>query len=201
VVYESVSDEALAQRARDEPAAFGVLYDRHVRSVLGFFLRRTGDPEVAADLTAETFASALVSVGEYDEALGKVGAWLHGIAQHELLHWLRRQAVDQRARRRMAMPRLEVDDASLEAIEAIDAQRAVRPLDLGLEKLSPLLREAIELRVLGDLPYEEVARRCGCTVGVARVRVSRALAQLSTTAAANGDLLDEDRPRLDRVSG
>src|ERR671928_142087 len=42
------------------PEAFGEFYDRHARTVLGYFARRTRDPEVAADLTAETFASATV---------------------------------------------------------------------------------------------------------------------------------------------
>ena len=40
---------------------FGRFYDRYVRALLGFFQRRTGDPEAAADLTAETFAAALVA--------------------------------------------------------------------------------------------------------------------------------------------
>ena len=45
----------------DDPDDFGVFYDRHIRALLGYFARRTGDPEVAADLAAETFASALVA--------------------------------------------------------------------------------------------------------------------------------------------
>jgi RNA polymerase sigma-70 factor (ECF subfamily) len=39
-------------------------------------VRRTGDPEVAADLTAETFASALVSKRRYSRAGGAAVAWL-----------------------------------------------------------------------------------------------------------------------------
>jgi DNA-directed RNA polymerase specialized sigma24 family protein len=39
--------------------AFGQFYDRHVASVLAYFRRRTGDAELAMDLTAETFARAL----------------------------------------------------------------------------------------------------------------------------------------------
>src|SRR5215210_3862520 len=51
-------DELLSS---DDPEAFGLFYDRHVKSLLGYFARRTHDPEVAADLTAETFAAALVA--------------------------------------------------------------------------------------------------------------------------------------------
>ena len=204
VVYETVSDETLVALARSEPAAFGALYDRHVRSVLSFLLRRTGDPEVAADLTAETFAAALGGLDGYEPSLGEPGAWLHGIAQYELLHWLRSRAVDQRARKRMAVPRWDVDDASIEAIDALDARSAVQQFGPALEQLSPMLRQALELRVLDDLSYEEVAQRAGCTVGAARVRVSRALAQLAVTAETANSLpnehLSEDRPLVDRVT-
>ena len=47
-----------------------------------------------------------------------------------------------------------------------------------LEQLSPLIREAVLLRVGADLPYSEVAARLGVEPVTARVRVSRGLAQL-----------------------
>jgi hypothetical protein len=52
----------------DDPEAFGRLYDRHARAVLAFFMRRTGWPQLAADLTAETFAAAFVSRKRYRES-------------------------------------------------------------------------------------------------------------------------------------
>ena len=54
-ITELTDEDLLCSGGAEE---FGVFYDRHVRSMLGYFARRTGDPEVAADLTAETFASA-----------------------------------------------------------------------------------------------------------------------------------------------
>ena len=52
-------DQLLARSARD-PEAFGVFYERHERLILGYFVRRLRDPELAADLAAETFAAALM---------------------------------------------------------------------------------------------------------------------------------------------
>ena len=46
------TDEELL--ASHDSEAFGVFYDRHVRALLGYFARRTRDPEMAADLTAQT---------------------------------------------------------------------------------------------------------------------------------------------------
>jgi RNA polymerase sigma-70 factor (ECF subfamily) len=55
------SDAELLRASAAEPEAFGVFYDRHAAAVLAFLARRTGCPQLAADLTAETFAAAFVS--------------------------------------------------------------------------------------------------------------------------------------------
>jgi RNA polymerase sigma-70 factor (ECF subfamily) len=59
----SKDDDLLAQFAAGDPEAFVGFYRRYLGAVLGFFLRRTGDPELTADLTAETFAAALIGAG------------------------------------------------------------------------------------------------------------------------------------------
>src|ERR671914_366839 len=53
-------DELLASL---EPGSFAVFYRRHVEDLVAFFMRRTRDAELAADLTAETFAAALGGAG------------------------------------------------------------------------------------------------------------------------------------------
>ena len=71
---------------------------------------------------------------------------------------------------------LEPIELTSEDVERIDALVDFAPLQVAvtaaLADLSPGLREAVVLRIGDDLSYEEVARRLGCTVGAARVRVS-----------------------------
>jgi DNA-directed RNA polymerase specialized sigma24 family protein len=64
------SDETLLAAASTEPEAFAVLYRRHVTPLLAYFVRRTRDAELAADLTAETFAAALDGAHRFDPAKG-----------------------------------------------------------------------------------------------------------------------------------
>ena len=99
----------------DDAEAFGMFYDRHVHSVLGYFGRRTGDPEVAADLTAETFASALTARRRYRPGGAPAGAWLFAIAARRLADYHRRGRVEARAQKALAMQRvtLGADDAEL----------------------------------------------------------------------------------------
>src|SRR5690242_9555504 len=82
-----------------EPAAFGEFYARRVREVLGYMMRRTHDPEVAADLTAETFAAAIVARRKFRPGGAPAGAWLFAIAHRKLVDYQRRGSADERARR------------------------------------------------------------------------------------------------------
>ena len=79
---------------------------------------------VAADLTAETFAAALLSREGYREELGEPRAWLFGIARHVLARSNERRRVEARARRRLQMPPLVLDDEAIERIEAGEPRRA-----------------------------------------------------------------------------
>jgi DNA-directed RNA polymerase specialized sigma24 family protein len=76
-------DGQLLAATRSRPDAFAAFYDRHETAVVGYFTRRTGDPEVAADLTAEVFAAALggntsrqAAACHGKEAQRRASAWL-----------------------------------------------------------------------------------------------------------------------------
>src|SRR5687767_15596517 len=96
--------------AFDDPAEFAAFYREHVRSLTGFFLHRTGDPELAMDLAAETFAEALAGRRRFDPRKGTESMWLYGIARHKLARALERGRVEDRARRRLGMAPLVLDD-------------------------------------------------------------------------------------------
>ena len=65
-----------------------------------------------------------------------------------------------------------------------DAERLGRGLRAALDSLSPGVRDAVLMRVGLDLPYEEVALSLGCSVGAARVRVTRGLHSLAEVMEA-----------------
>ena len=96
-----------------------VFYDRHVKSLLGYFARRTRDPEVAADLTAETFASALVARRRFKPGGAPAAAWLFAIAARRLADYQRRGRVEQRMRRSLEMERRAVSEADAEMIRLL----------------------------------------------------------------------------------
>jgi RNA polymerase sigma factor (sigma-70 family) len=164
------SDAALLAAARTDAGAFRELYDRYAERVLGYHLRRCRDEDAAHELTAETFAQAwLVRARFRDECGGSAGPWLFGIARNVLLASVRRRRLEDGARERLGMlatPALEPEESWLEG------------LDEALDELPDSQRRAIELRVLEDQTYDDVAAALGTTPAAARVRVHRGLSAL-----------------------
>lgn len=97
VASDDPTDEQLLAGTSDD---FGEFYSRTEAAVLVYFARRTRDAELAADLTAETFAQALASRGRFRPRRAPARAWLFGIAAHVLARSLRRGRVEDRGRRR-----------------------------------------------------------------------------------------------------
>jgi RNA polymerase sigma factor (sigma-70 family) len=175
---QAATDAELLSSGRGED--FGILYDRHAAAVLAFLYRRTADSDTAADLAAETFAQAFLSRGRYRETGSGARAWLFGIAHHQLSRTLRRRRVEDRARRRLGMERVPMDEVSYERIEELADFSPIREaIREAMGFLSPKLAEAVTLRIGLELPYDEVARRLNCSPGAARVRVARGLAHLT----------------------
>lgn len=176
------TDQELLRASVTDPEAFGQFYDRYFDSILAYFCRRTGCPHQAADLTAETFAKALLSCSRFRSESGSVSQWLFGIARHELLGMFRKNEVSNRAMQKLRIRHIPVDDTSLERIEAlIDASARVVDLRQAMNRLPPAVAQAVTLRVGHELSFEEVASRLGCSAGAARVRVSRGLTRLAET--------------------
>src|SRR5688500_7280060 len=92
------TDDELLVAGVTDVEAFAAFYRRHAQPLAGFFLARTGDRELAADLTAETFAAALAARKRVDPAKGPAVGWLYGIARNKLLKAVQRGAGEARAR-------------------------------------------------------------------------------------------------------
>jgi RNA polymerase sigma factor (sigma-70 family) len=176
----SPTDEELL--ASHETQAFGVFYDRHVRTLLGYFARRTGDPQVAADLAAETFASAIVAQERYVPTGAPALAWLYAIAARRLADYQRRGAVERRMQRMLAMERVPLSEDNAEMIRLLAEDAAVEML----AELPRDQREAVIAHVVDDRGYPELADSLQTSEAAVRQRVSRGLATLRRRRGRSG---------------
>jgi RNA polymerase sigma factor (sigma-70 family) len=176
---DDLSDAQLLEQSVDDVALFGELYDRHVHSVLAYFVRRAGCGQTAADLTSETFAAAFTSRHRFSDIGAPAEAWLFRIAQRQLGRFHRREKVATRARRRLGVQRLELDPLEIERVEhLLDDELLHAEVAAAVAQLPAGLAEAVRLRIGEGMSYDEVSRRLGCSPGAARVRVSRGLTRL-----------------------
>src|SRR4051794_18017651 len=145
-----------------------------------WFQRQTGSETAALDLTAETFAQAWNAAKRFrDLANGSGAPWLFGIARNLLRQYHKHNRIETAARERLGMPLAWADCEDYERVDDRIAATSLAPaLTSAVSALPKEQRRALELRVLQQLDYEEVAGRLGCSQNAARLRVSRALRAL-----------------------
>jgi RNA polymerase sigma factor (sigma-70 family) len=164
-----------------DEAAFSLFYRRHAQALLVFFTRRTFDVEAALDLTAETFAQAFAARRRFrGDSDAQAGAWLFAIASGQLAAYLRRGYAQRRLVARLGVEVPAPSAAEIERVlelAGLGSLRAVIAQELA--RLSSDQRDALQLRVIDELPYTDVAHRLGISEQAARMRVSRGLAALA----------------------
>ena len=172
------TDAELIRAAESDAAAFAELYRRHASTVHGWFRRRL--EWAASDLTAETFAQAWHASRRFrDMADGSGAPWLFGIARNLLRQYHKHNRIESAARERLGLPAAWADCEDYEAVdERLEAGSLAPALRLAIKALPREQRRALELRVVQQLEYEEVAGALGCSQNAARLRVSRALRAL-----------------------
>jgi RNA polymerase sigma-70 factor, ECF subfamily len=174
------TDAQLLASASKDPLAFREFYDRYAAWMRSWFLRQTGSDSAALDLTAETFAQAWHASRRFrDMADGSGAPWLFGIARNLLRQYHKHNRIESAARERLGLPAAWADCEDYEAVdERLEAGSLAPALRLAIKALPREQRRALELRVVQQLEYEEVAGALGCSQNAARLRVSRALRAL-----------------------
>ncbi|MBJ7330662.1 MAG: RNA polymerase sigma factor [Solirubrobacteraceae bacterium] len=176
----------MLQASRDGDAhAFEEFYGRHRQLLVAYLASRVREPDLAADLMAETFARALVLTGDPQKGLPRDPvAWLFVVARNLLIDGMRRGRVEAAARQQLGMERLGLDDTDIERIHEIQSAT-----DL-VRDLAPLLPAEtwalLNARLLDEESYSQLAARLECSEAVVRQRVSRATSQLRTALGERG---------------
>jgi RNA polymerase sigma-70 factor, ECF subfamily len=177
LLSRNASDAQLLRDSARSRRAFASFYDRYEQAVVGYFMRRTGDPELAADLTAEVFAAVLTAAAHYQPAGPSAAPWLFTIAHNTLVSSARKGRVEEAARRELGIREaIGIGAASRARLEHVVVGDAwVAEL---LKRLPQAQREAVRARVLEDKSYDEIAAVLDTSSLVIRQRVSRGLAAL-----------------------
>jgi len=183
-MVNSPSDAEVIGRSRDEPEAFGLIYDRHAATVLRFLGRRVG-AEVAEGLVGELFRIAFERRKTFDASRVSALPWLYGIGSNLLMKHRRGEARRLRASARMAAAgEAPVRRASA---GALDARLLFPRVADAIEALPEGEREALLLFAWEDLSYQSVAEALELPIGTVRSRLNRARAHLRELLEPDGE--------------
>jgi RNA polymerase sigma-70 factor (ECF subfamily) len=156
--------------------AFEVLLRRYQRRTLAVVRRFTRIQEDAEDIVQQSFHKAFVHLHKF-EGKSSFSTWLTRIAINEALMLLRRGrglrevSIEDLSGNEETALGLEIPDSRAGPESAFLQDERNRILYAAMDKLTPGIRTAIELRELGELSTKEAARVMGLTVSAVKARV------------------------------
>ncbi|WP_433419198.1 RNA polymerase sigma factor [Microtetraspora malaysiensis] len=173
----------------DPHGRFVQIYEHAYRPILGYVLRRCADPDDAADVVAETFATAWRRIDETPSG-DEARLWLYGVARRTL------------ANHRRGERRHEQRTAALREQLAVSPTLAGPPpgeytqLGQAFRMLSDDDRELLSLVAWEKLDTKQMARALGITRNAVRVRLHRARKRFARALADAGI----DLPLVERTA-
>ncbi len=170
------ADESfLIEKAREDPEAFGILYERYVEKIYSYIYYKVGNQEDAEDLTAKVFLRALSHIKNYENRGLPFYAWLHRIAHNLVANWHRDRS------RRKVIPLGELPIPSrgdLDPLSSLEKEERLRKVMAAVRSLPPEKQEIIYLKFVERLSNQEIAVIMGKTEGAIKSLYHRALIAL-----------------------
>jgi len=171
------ADADLMRRvAGGDTDAFRALVERNEKAAYNFFLRLTGNPEDAEDLTQELFVALFRAAGRYRPD-ASFRTYFYRIATNLAMSHLRKRklraavSIDAMIESGSDVPSLRSED---DPAASLDAGELRRIYEAALGRLPGDWRVALELRIAGELSYEEIAGAMGKSVSAVESMLFRA---------------------------
>ncbi len=160
-------------------------YELVARDLVGFFARRTGDPQLAMDLLGATF---LVAFEQRARCRARTqdqrAAWVYRIAASKLADHFRSQERERRVVARLDSELRALTHAEVSAVERLAGSSEVEQrVQAALDQLSSEQQAALDLHVIQERSYAEVSHALQISEPAARARVSRGIRALRRATA------------------
>jgi RNA polymerase sigma-70 factor (ECF subfamily) len=174
-IVQQEPEEVLVERAKEDPAAFAILYERYVKKIYNYIYYRTGSHHDAEDLTARTFHQALDNIGRYVNRGVPFSAWLYRIAHNLLANWHR----DRSRRKMISLDALDLRTKRREAPDSIAEANEEREMLLAVISRLPADRQQLLiLKFAEGLSNAEIGQIMGRSEGAIKSLYHRTLISL-----------------------
>ena len=179
---ETAARDALSRGDRKQ--ALALLMGWYGKTLYSYCRHMLGDAALAEDVLQTTFVQAYSDFGRY-RGQSSLRNWLQGIARHRCLDMLK---MVRRENKHLERPETPVDaEAEGPSVEEQLHVGAIgKHLAPCLDRLNAEVREAILLRFMEQMSYEEMAKLTGQRAATLQMRVSRAMSGLKQCLEAAG---------------
>ena len=160
-------------------AAYEELIGRFQQPVYTLALRLLGDPSEAADVVQEVFLKVFRNIGSF-RGQSSLKTWIYRITvneAHNSRRWFFRHRrgeieLDKEADSARNWKEIIPDSGRSPFDVALEREQRVI-IEAALERINPIFREAVVLRDITDLSYEEIAEILGVSLGTVKSRILR----------------------------
>jgi RNA polymerase sigma-70 factor (ECF subfamily) len=170
---EILHEYSILDRSKKDPKAFGELYEKYFDRIFSFIYRQTDDEDLTADLSSQTFLTALKNVERYEFRGVPFSAWLYKIASNEVNKHYRKKKRTQI----FSIEETRVRELMDQANEGYDEEVIQRLMDY-LKELPTDMLHVLQLRFFEDKDFKEIAFILDITESGAKMRAYRALDRL-----------------------
>lgn len=177
-----IQEQALVEKAKGDPEAFGRLYDSYYSQIFGYILRRTANVQFAEDITSEVFFTALKNISKFHWQGVPFSAWLYRIANNKTVNYFTRGKnghihLDN-------VPEFDLDVSSsaeedlLEAEAELIRHEQYLALHKNISRLDAKYQEVITLRFFENKQINEISIILGKPEGTVKSLLHRGLEKL-----------------------
>lgn len=168
-------EDALVERAKSDPAAFGILYESNVNRIYNYIYYRVGNHHDAEDLTARTFHRALDHIEGYVNRGAPFSAWLYRIAHNLVANWHR----DQGRRKIISLEDVKLRIQRRDGPDQMAEQKEEKDELLeAIRRLTPDRQQLLILKFVEGMSNAEIGKVMGRSEGAIKSLYHRTLLRL-----------------------
>lgn len=168
----SLELDLVAEAQNGNSAAFGQLYDVHIKKIYDFIYYKTMHKDTAEDITSDVFMKAWRNISQFKSH--SFSAWLYKIARNAVIDYYR-------SRKNV----LDIEDCwdladNSDLVADLDDGLKTGEIKQAMQSLSSRDRDILMMRIWQDLSFKEIADRLGQNEGAVKMAFSRAVIRLKS---------------------
>ncbi len=176
-------EKQLVEQARKDSGAFGTLFELYYPKILKYTVFRTGNVEVARDITSETFYKAMKNLWKFRWIGATFSAWLYRIAGNLIIDYFRNRKAEyffmkntlEKTKKDAPSDFRNIENEIIEAREELERNKDYSEIKQYLFKLPALYQEVLVLRYIQGYKVKDICSILNKKEGTVKSLISRGI--------------------------